>query len=59
MSPCKSSNVVVNALNLPSERNALVGYDSALDDAIELVTEDEEVDADVDEDDWDYNEDED
>ena len=42
-----------------STLKALVGYDSALDDAIELVTEDEEVDADVDEDDWDYNEDED
>jgi hypothetical protein len=42
-----------------STLKALVGYDSALDDAIELVTEEEEVDTDVDEDDWDYNQDED
>ena len=42
-----------------STLKALVGYDSALDDAIELVAGDEEVDEDIDEDDWDYNEDED
>ena len=42
-----------------STLKALVGYDSSLDDAIELVVGDDEVDADVDEDEWDYNEDED
>ena len=38
---------------------SLVGYDSYLDDAIELVSGDEEVDDDIDEEDYDYGEDED
>jgi len=37
---------------------ALVGYDSHLDDAIELVTSEDVEDEHEDEDDWDYNEDE-
>jgi hypothetical protein len=36
---------------------ALVGYDSALDDAIELVTNEDDEESDSDED-WDYYEDE-
>jgi len=42
-----------------STLKALVGYDSALDDAIELVAGDEDVDTEVDEDDWDLYQDED
>ncbi len=36
----------------------LVGYDSHLDEAIELVVGEEEEEEEFDEDDWDYNEDE-
>lgn len=36
----------------------LVGYDSHLDDAIELVVGEEEEEEEYDEDSWDYNEDE-
>jgi hypothetical protein len=38
---------------------SLVGYDTHLDDAIELVVGEEEEDEDYDEDNWDYDEDED
>jgi hypothetical protein len=37
---------------------SLVGYDTHLDDAIELVVGEEEEDEDYDEDNWDYDEDE-